>query len=115
MIDPIIKGFSTHKITSHLQICDHSIITFVKRGLCLGFSNTSRVDSLYRLRKAVVENFNIDINHLTKKVPKKRRFENANEFIHNMILGFNTTCVYKFIFGKYDSNDTNIIHCFVVH
>ena len=51
IIDPVINGFSTHEVRSHLQICVHSIVTFGIRGLCLRFSNYSHVDNLERLRK----------------------------------------------------------------
>ena len=39
----VINGFSPNEVRIHLQICAHSIITFVIRGLSLGFSNTSHV------------------------------------------------------------------------
>ena len=46
--------FSPHKVRNILYICDHSIDTFFMREICLGFSNTSRVDSLDRFGKSVV-------------------------------------------------------------
>ena len=45
IIDPVINLFSPHEVTIHFHICDHSIVLFGIRGLCLGFSNTSHVDS----------------------------------------------------------------------
>ena len=54
MIDTSIIGFSTNEEISSLQICDNTIITFGKRGICLGFSNTSRVDILDSFRKVVI-------------------------------------------------------------
>ena len=48
IIDPVINGFSPRKVISNLHICDHSIVTFGIRGLCLGFSNTFHVESLDR-------------------------------------------------------------------
>ena len=51
-----------------------------------------------------------------KNILKKRKKNNdANEFIRNMGLGDPKTCVYHFIFDKYDNNDTNIILYFVMH
>ena len=52
-----MNGFSPNEVKIHLHICDHSIITFGIRGLCLGFSNTSHVHSLDRFRKIVVDKF----------------------------------------------------------
>ena len=50
-IDPEITRFSPNEVRSHFHICDQSIInTLGIRVLCLGFSNTSHVDSLDRLR-----------------------------------------------------------------
>ena len=55
IIDTVINVFSPNEVTSHLKICDHSIVTFCIRGLCLVFSDTSHVDSLDRFRKSVVD------------------------------------------------------------
>ena len=57
MIDPDIIGFSDNELKTHFQNFDHSIITFGLRGLCLGFSNTSHVESLGRFTKTVVDTF----------------------------------------------------------
>ena len=46
IIDPVNNGFIPNEVTSHLRTCDQYIVTFGIGGLCLGFSNTSRVDSL---------------------------------------------------------------------
>ena len=51
---------------SYLHIFDHSMITFVKIGFCLGFSGTYNVECLDRLRKAVVENVYIDTENFNK-------------------------------------------------
>ena len=32
-----------------------------------------------------------------------------------MVLGDPTTCVYQFIFDENDSNDTNIVHYFIMN
>ena len=61
IIDPVINGFSTNEVKSHLRIYDHSIITFDIRVFCLGVLNTSRVESLYRFRKSVVDKVKRDI------------------------------------------------------
>ena len=59
-IDPVINGFSINEVKVHLHICDHSIVTFGIRVLCLGFSNTSNVDNLYRFRTSVADKVKID-------------------------------------------------------
>ena len=51
IIYPVLNGFSTNEVISHLHICDHSIITLSIIGFCLGFSNTSHVDILDKFRK----------------------------------------------------------------
>ena len=66
MIDKVINGFSTNEVISIFHICDHSIITFGKRYLCLDSSNTSNVDSLDRFRKSVVDKVKLDISILKK-------------------------------------------------
>ena len=53
IIYPVINGFNPHEVTIHLHICDNSVVTIGIRGLCLGFSNTSHVYSLYMFRKSV--------------------------------------------------------------
>ena len=60
-IDPVINGFSPNEKTIHFQICDHSMFTFLIRGLCLGFKNTAHVDSLDRLIKSVFDKVKVDI------------------------------------------------------
>ena len=66
IIDPVINGFSTNDVSSHFHICDHSIVTFGIREKCIWFSETSRVDILYRFRRSVVDKFKIDICILKK-------------------------------------------------
>ena len=61
IIDPVINGFISRDVSSHLQICDHSIIIFGIRENCLWFSNTSHVDSLDRFRISVVDKVKKDI------------------------------------------------------
>ena len=41
MIDPVINWLSPNEEKIQLKICDHSIITFFIRGLCLGVQNFS--------------------------------------------------------------------------
>ena len=60
-IDPVINVFSNNKLKGHFRIYDKSIVIFVKRGLCLELSNTSRVESLDRFRKKVVNKVKLDI------------------------------------------------------
>ena len=61
VIYPVINVFSTNVLTSRLHIYNHSIVTFGIRGLCLGHSNASHVDSLDRFRKSVVYEVRIDV------------------------------------------------------
>ena len=61
MIYPVINRFNTNEIKCHFHIFDHYMVTFGIIGLCLGFSKTSHVDSLDRLRKLVVDKGKFDI------------------------------------------------------
>ena len=72
-MDPVVNGFSPNDVSSHLHICDHSIVTFGIRGRCLGFSNTSRVDSLDRFRRTVVEKVKTYICLKKKRISFKRK------------------------------------------
>ena len=53
IIDPVINGFIPHEVRIHFHIFYYLIITFFINGLFLGFSDTYRVDTLYRFRKSV--------------------------------------------------------------
>ena len=46
---------------SHLYICDNSIVTFGIRKKCIGFSNTSHIDTLEKFRKSVVDKVKSEI------------------------------------------------------
>ena len=61
IIDTVINIFSPNEVTSHLHICDKSITTFGIRGLFLGFSNTSHVDSLDKFIKSAVDKFRTEV------------------------------------------------------
>ena len=61
IIDLKINGFSPNDESSHLNICDHSIGTFVIREQFLGLSDTSHVDNLDRLRRQFVDKVKTDI------------------------------------------------------
>ena len=67
IIDPVTNGFIPIEVKSNFYICDNSILTFGKRGLCLGFSNNSHVESLYRFRKSVVDKVKLDINNVLNR------------------------------------------------
>ena len=45
MINTVLNWFITNQVRSHLRVFDHSMVTFGKIGSCLGFSNTSHVES----------------------------------------------------------------------
>ena len=57
IFNPVINEFSPNEVRIYLHIFYHSIVTFVIRGLCLGFSDTSHVDSLDRFINSVVGKF----------------------------------------------------------
>ena len=59
--NPVINGFILNDVKFHLDIYDRLTVTFGIRGLCLGFSNTSYVDSLDMFRKSVVDQVKLDI------------------------------------------------------
>ena len=61
IIDLVINGFSPKDVSINLHICDHSIVKFGIRGKCLGFSNTSHVDSLDRFRISVSDKVKTDV------------------------------------------------------
>ena len=99
-----------------MYIFDHSIITFVIGIFCLGFSNTSHADSLYRFRKTVVDKFRFDISILEKHYKEENiKIQYSNEFIQKMVLGDPTKFVYQLIFDENDSNDTKLIQYFIMH
>ena len=54
-IHPVINVFSPNEVKIHLRIYYHSNITFGLRGLFLGSSITSHVDSLDRFIKSDVD------------------------------------------------------------
>ena len=70
MTELFIIGFSPTDESSHLQICDHSIVTFRIREKCIVFSNTSHVHSLYRFRRSVVDKVKSDICILKNVIDK---------------------------------------------
>ena len=58
IIDPVLNVFSPNYVSSYFHIYDHSIVTFGIREECIGFSKTSRVDSLDRFIRSVVNKVN---------------------------------------------------------
>ena len=70
--DPVINGFSPHEVRIHLHICDYSIIAFGIRVLCVGFSKTSYVRSLYRFRKLFVDKVKTE-ECVKKRISSKRK------------------------------------------
>ena len=75
VIDPVIDGFSPNEVKSRLYTCDHSIITFGIRVLCLGFSNTSHVNILHRIRNTVVGKVRFDTSIFVKRYSKRENME----------------------------------------
>ena len=71
IIDPVIYGFSPNYESIHFHRCDHSIFTFGTREKYIGFSNNSRVDSLERFRRSVVDKVKSDICILQKSCDSK--------------------------------------------
>ena len=79
MIDPFIIGFSCNEVKSHLHICDNSIIPFGIRGFYLVFSNTSYVESLYRVKKLFLRRSNsTQVKHLRIE---RRKHENKVDWV----------------------------------
>ena len=68
----VINGFIPNDVKFHLDIYDHSIVTFGIRGLCLGFSNTSYVESLDMFRKSVVDQVKLDMCILKNRIILKK-------------------------------------------
>ena len=60
-IDSVINGFIPHELRINLHICDQPIVKFGIRGLCLGFSSTFHIDSLYRFRRPVVDKVKTEV------------------------------------------------------
>ena len=61
-INGIYTQWSNKSLTKLWSISNQ----FWKIGLFLGFSNNLHVDSLYRFRESVVEEFKLEINNLIK-------------------------------------------------
>ena len=116
-IDPVINGFNPNEVKSHFHICDHLIVTFFIRGLCLVFSNTSHVDSLDRYRKSFVGMVKIDVCIHEKKnnsTENNMRIQYANECFQNLGMGDPTTCIYLFIYDEHDNDNTKIIQYIII-
>ena len=58
MFDPVINEFIPNLVRINLYFYYRSIITLGNNRFLFGIVNTSRVDSLERFRKGVVEMFN---------------------------------------------------------
>ena len=89
IIDPIITLFSPHEVRSYFHICYPSIVTFCIRCIYLGFSNTSRVESLDRFRISVSVKVKTEVCNKNKN--------KNNIFVQKLGMGDPTTCVYQFI------------------
>ena len=63
-----MNGLSPNEIIIHLHIFDNSILTSIKIGLCLGFSNTYYVEVLYRFGKKVVKKVRLMKHKHSKKI-----------------------------------------------
>ena len=78
---------------------------------CIGFSNTSHVDSLDRFRISVVDNVKSDICILQKGCYSKEnnvKIQYANNSVQELGMVDPTTCVYQFIYDEKDKNYTHI-------
>ena len=102
IIDPVTNGFIPNEVKSNFYSCDHSILAFGKRGLCLGFSNTSHVDILDMFRKSDIDKVKIDVFvvFFCHSKDNNMKIQYANEFVQNLGMGYPTTCVYQFIYKK---------------
>ena len=54
-IDSVINEFSPNDVSSHLKICDHSIVKIGIWEKCIVLSNTSYVDSEDSFKRSVVD------------------------------------------------------------
>ena len=107
IIDPFINGFTPNEVKINLHICNPSIITFGIMGFCLGFSNTTHVDSLDRFRKPVLDKVKTDV--YIKKRNKNMRIKYTNEFVQGLGMGDTTACVYEFIYDENYNDETKVI------
>ena len=112
IIYSVINVFIPNAVSIHLHIWDHSIVAVGKRGLGLGFSNTSHVDSLNRFRKLVTRKVHNAIDNLKVKnslQEDKNKWKYANEFINNM--GFGDPTIFDYVFiGLILVNNTVLTH-----
>ena len=86
--------------------------------ICIGFLNTSHIDSLYRFIWSVVDEVKSDICILQKGFDTKEniiKIKYANNFVQKLGMGDPTTCVYRFIYGEKDKNDTYITQYFIMN
>ena len=111
IIDPVINVFSSNDLSSHLKFSDHWIVTFGSLEKCVVLLITSRVDSLYRLRRSVIDKVKTDTCILQKSYHSKESniiIQYANNFVHKLGMVDPTTFFYQFIYDKKDKNDTQI-------
>ena len=101
IIDLVINLFIPNEVRIHLHICDHLIVNFGIGGLCLGFSNTSHVDSLDRFIKSFVDNIKTDVCIFIKENHSEEndmKIQYTNKFVQKLGMSDPTTCVYQFIY-----------------
>ena len=87
-------------------------MTFGKRSIYLGSSNTNHFDSLDKVRKSVVDKVKTFVccikqeNHSKENIMK---IKYANEFVQNLGIVGTTAYAYQFIYDKSDNYATKII------
>ena len=117
IIYSVINEFIPHEVRGNFHISDHSIGIFGIRYICLEFSNTPHVDSLYRLRKSVVDKVKTEVC-IKKYISFKEnnmKIQYTNKFSQKMGIGDPKTCVYQFIYDESYSDDTKIIQYFIMN
>ena len=93
------------------------MVTFGIGGLCLRFSNTFRVDSLYRFRKNV-DKVKTDVCILKIDIRSKEnnmKIQYTNDFSQKLGMGDPTTFFNPFILYENDNDDTKIIHYYIMN
>ena len=99
-----------------MHIYNDSIITFGIRGFYLGFSNTSRVDSLDRFRNSVVDKFKTEVCVFKYHAKEDNmKIKDSNEFVQKLGVSVTTTCVFQLIYDENHKNETKILQNIIIH
>ena len=84
-----------------MHICDHSIVKILIIEKCIGFSNTSHVDSLDRSIRSVADKVKSDTCILQKSYDSKEnniKIKYANNSVNKLGMGDPTIFVNQFVY-----------------